>query len=102
MEDLLRMQYDGIRPAFGYPALRDHSQKELLFQLLNGEEIGVQLTESYMMQPGASVSGLYFGSKESAYFDINRIDGEQFEDYLSRNGKPAKELEQIFGSLLDR
>lgn len=102
VEDLLRMQYDGIRPAFGYPALRDHSQKELLFQLLDGEGIGVQLTESYMMQPGASVSGLYFGSKESAYFDINRIDGEQFEDYLSRNGKPAKELEQIFGSLLDR
>ena len=102
VEDLLRMQYDGIRPAFGYPALRDHSQKELLFRLLDGERIGVTLTESYMMQPGASVSGLYFGSKESAYFDINRIDGEQFEDYLSRNGKPAKELEQIFGSLLDR
>ena len=90
--EILRMKYQGIRPAFGYPSLRDHTEKERLFALLGGESIGVSLTESHMMNPGASVCGLYFASPEAKYFDINKIDQEQFDDYCRRSGKEAKEL----------
>lgn len=94
------MKYQGIRPAFGYPSLRDHTEKERLFALLGGESIGVSLTESHMMNPGASVCGLYFASPEAKYFDINKIDREQFDDYCRRSGKEAKELAAALGPIL--
>ncbi len=90
----------GIRPAFGYPSLRDHTEKEKLFALLNGHSINVSLTESFMMEPAASVCGLYFGAREAKYFDINKIDREQFEDYLKRNGRTSSELVKNLGSVL--
>ena len=98
--DLLKMKYDGIRPAFGYPSLRDHTEKEKLFDLLNGNSIGVSLTENYMMDPAASVCGLFFGSRDAEYFDVNEIDRDQFEDYLRRNGRTSRELAKSLGSIL--
>lgn len=98
--DILRTKYQGIRPAFGYPSLRDHSEKEKLFALLQGEGIGVNLTESHMMNPGASVCGLYFASAEAKYFDINKIDREQFEDYCRRRNKGKKEMAASLGPIL--
>ena len=94
------MKYQGIRPAFGYPSLRDHSEMEKLFALLQGEGIGVNLTESHMMNPGASVCGLYFASAEAKYFDINKIDREQFEDYCRRRNKGKKEMAASLGPIL--
>jgi methionine synthase (B12-dependent) (EC 2.1.1.13) len=101
IEDLFKGKYQGIRPAFGYPSLRDHTEKDKLFKLLNGNSIGVYLTESFMMEPAASVCGLYFSSGEAKYFDINKIDREQFEDYLKRNGRTSDELAKSLGSVLD-
>ncbi|KAF1086250.1 Methionine synthase [Sporotomaculum syntrophicum] len=100
LEDLFKGKYTGIRPAFGYPSLRDHTEKEKLFALLNGHSIGVSLTESFMMEPAASVCGLYFGAGEAEYFDINKIDREQFEDYLKRNGRTSSEIAKSLGSVL--
>ena len=94
------MKYEGIRPAFGYPSLRDHIEKETLFSLLNGNDIGVSLTESFMMDPGASVCGLYFSAKEAQYFDINKIDHEQFDDYCERSGRTSQELAKSLGTVL--
>ncbi len=85
MEEIHQVKYTGIRPAIGYPSLRDHSEKTKVFDLLNGEDIGVNLTENYMMYPQASECGLYFASKQSIYFDINKIDADQLNDYIERN-----------------
>ncbi|MCX7885349.1 MAG: methionine synthase, partial [Caloramator sp.] len=101
IEALLKGDYQGIRPAFGYPSLRDHSEKEKLFKLLNGESIGVSLTGNYMMEPAASVSGLYFAAKEAKYFDIYKIDREQFEDYVKRNGKSSEEVQKVLNSIIE-
>ncbi len=100
IEDLFKGECTGIRPAFGYPSLRDHTEKEKLFELLNGYGIGVSLTESFMMEPAASVCGLYFSAKEAKYFNINKIDREQFVDYLKRNGRTSDELTKSLGSVL--
>ena len=100
IEDMLRMKYEGIRPAFGYPSLRDHTEKAKLFTLLDGNSIGVSLTESFMMDPGASVCGLYFAAKEAQYFDINKIDQEQFNDYCNRSGRPSHELAKSLGTVV--
>ncbi|MCM8709545.1 methionine synthase [Clostridium sp. SYSU_GA19001] len=101
VEALLKGDYQGIRPAFGYPSLRDHSEKEKLFKLLNGESIGVSLTGNYMMEPAASVSGLYFAAKEAKYFDIYKIDREQFEDYVKRNGKTSEDVQKVLNSIIE-
>ncbi len=86
-EDLIAEKYRGIRPAPGYPAQPDHTEKATLFKLLGAEAaIGVQLTESFAMWPGAAVSGLYFSHPQSAYFGIGRIDRDQIEDYARRKG----------------
>ena len=69
-EDLIKEKYRGIRPAFGYPACPNHEEKEKLFQILEAEKIGMELTENYSMMPAASVSGLYFANKNSKYFSI--------------------------------
>jgi 5-methyltetrahydrofolate--homocysteine methyltransferase len=85
LEDILKEKYQGTRPAAGYPACPDHSEKTELFELLDVEKnIGVSLTESNMMVPGASVSGLYFSHPESKYFTVGRIGKDQLEDYAKR------------------
>ncbi len=98
--DLLKAKYRGIRPAYGYPSLRDHMEKETLFRLLDGPGIGVPLTESGMMEPPASVCGLYFGSREAEYFDIQEIDRDQFEDYLRRTGRTPQDIARSIGPLI--
>ena len=83
-DDLIEEKYRGIRPAFGYPACPDHSEKGRLFELLGARSQGLDLTESYAMTPAASVSGLYFGHPSSKYFAIQRIGLDQVEDYAKR------------------
>ena len=100
-EDLFKMNYEGIRPAFGYPSLRDHTEKEKLFELLGAEKIGVKLTRSYMMDPVSSVCGLIFAAKEATYFDINRIDKDQFDQYASRSDKSINELHIHLANVLE-
>ncbi|HEY9060492.1 MAG TPA: methionine synthase [Pseudobacteroides sp.] len=83
--DLFKGKYRGIRPAIGYPSLKDHSEKSQLFKLLNVKEnINVELTESFMMDPVASVCGLYFAHPKSRYFDLGKLGEDQFEDYALR------------------
>jgi len=93
-EDLVAEKYRGIRPAFGYPACPDHSEKGKLWQLLGAEEIGMTLTESYAMMPAAAVSGLYFAHPRSSYFAVGRIDRDQVEDYAARQGMKLAEVER--------
>ncbi len=82
--DLIAERYRGIRPAFGYPACPDHTEKATLFRLLHAEEIGIQLTESFAMTPAASVSGLYFSHPQAKYFNVGRIGRDQLADYAQR------------------
>jgi 5-methyltetrahydrofolate--homocysteine methyltransferase len=97
-EDLIREAYRGIRPASGYPACPDHTEKRILFDLLNAEEnAGIHLTESFAMWPGASVSGLYFGHPDSKYFGVGKIAKDQIEDYARRKGMPIDEVERWLG-----
>ena len=83
---LISEEYAGIRPAPGYPASPDHSEKETIFRLLDARAIGVSLTESCAMMPAASVSGIYIGHPGSFYFGVGRIDGDQLNDYAKRKG----------------
>ena len=97
-EDLIAEKYRGIRPAAGYPACPDHTEKETLFRLLDAtSNTGVELTTSYAMTPGASVSGLYFGHPESRYFTVDRVTKDQIESYAERKGKPIQEIERWLG-----
>ena len=91
---LIAEEYDGIRPAPGYPASPDHSEKRTLFRLLGAERIGVSLTESCAMMPAASVSGLYIGHPDSFYFGVGRIGRDQLQDYAGRKGMTADEAER--------
>ncbi|BCS33458.1 5-methyltetrahydrofolate--homocysteine methyltransferase [Luteitalea sp. TBR-22] len=93
-EDLVAEKYRGIRPAFGYPACPDHTEKRTLFRLLGAEAIGVSLTESCAMWPAASVSGLYFSHPQAAYFMIGRLGEDQVEDYARRKGMTREEAER--------
>ncbi len=87
IEDLLHINYRGIRPAPGYPPCPDHTDKEIIWQLLDPESrVGISLTESYMMVPVASVSGLYFAHPESKYFGVGKVAKDQVEDYAARRG----------------
>jgi len=93
--DLIAERYTGIRPAPGYPACPDHTEKQTLFALLNAEEhAGITLTESFAMMPAASVSGFYFSHPESRYFGLGRINKDQVEDYARRKSMPLKDLER--------
>jgi 5-methyltetrahydrofolate--homocysteine methyltransferase len=92
-EELISEKYRGIRPAAGYPAWPDHSEKRELFQILRAQEIGITLTESFAMFPAASVSGIYLAHPESRYFDVGRIDRAQVEDYARRRGMGLAEME---------
>ena len=93
-EDLIAERFRGIRPAFGYPACPDHSEKRKLFELLGAEDIGIALTESYAMIPAASVSGIYLGHPEARYFSVGRVGRDQVEDYAARKGMPLDEAER--------
>jgi 5-methyltetrahydrofolate--homocysteine methyltransferase len=85
-DDLIAEKFQGIRPAFGYPACPDHSLKQQLFDLLNARAIGMDLTESYAMTPPASVSGLYLWHPQARYFHIQRVNADQVADYARRMG----------------
>ena len=94
-EDLIRERYRGIRPAPGYPACPDHTEKRLLFDLLGAERhAGMQLTDSFAMYPAASVSGLYFAHPEAKYFAVGKIGRDQVEDYARRKGMAIGEVER--------
>ncbi len=94
-EDMIRERYRGIRPAPGYPACPDHTEKRTLFDLLNAEaQAGVTLTESYAMLPAAAVSGLYFAHPEAKYFAVGKINRDQVEDYATRKKLPVSEVER--------
>ena len=94
-EALIREAYQGIRPAPGYPACPDHSEKNVIFDLLDASHsIGISLTETAAMYPAASVSGWYFSHPESAYFGLGRIDRDQVTDYAGRKGMEIVEVER--------
>ena len=95
MEQLLNEQYRGIRPAPGYPACPDHTEKRVLFDLLQAEKnAGIELTENYAMTPAASIAGLYFAHPEARYFSVDRIDRDQVADYARRKGMSISEVER--------
>ncbi|APH73602.1 methionine synthase [Aquibium oceanicum] len=101
-DQLVGEPYRGIRPAPGYPAQPDHTEKETLFRLLDAErEIGVKLTESYAMWPGSSVSGLYLAHPESYYFGVAKVERDQVADYARRKGMAVEEVERWLGPILN-
>jgi len=101
-EQLIEEKYRGIRPAAGYPACPDHTEKGTLWRLLDVEEkTEIQLTESFAMWPGSSVSGLYFAHPESRYFSLGKIDRDQVEDYAQRKGMTIAEVERWLGPNLN-
>ena len=102
VDDLIAETYQGIRPAPGYPAQPDHTEKATLFSLLQAESnAGMQLTESFAMTPPASVSGLYFGHAESHYFGVGKIDRDQIEDYAARKGWDVATAERWLSPILN-
>ena len=100
-EDLIAEKYRGIRPAPGYPAQPDHTEKGTLFHLLEAERIGVKLTESFAMHPGAAVCGLYFSHPQSHYFGVGKIERDQVEDYAKRKGWSLVEAEKWLAPILN-
>ncbi|MEI8145704.1 MAG: methionine synthase [Alphaproteobacteria bacterium] len=101
-EELIQEKYRGIRPAPGYPAQPDHTEKDVLFSLLDAEKaIGVTLTESRAMWPGSSVSGLYVSHPEAEYFGVGKIERDQVEDYAARKGWPVAEAERWLAPVLN-
>ncbi|WP_406630181.1 methionine synthase [Amycolatopsis sp. WGS_07] len=94
LADLHAERFRGIRPALGYPASPDHSEKKDLFALLGAEELGIGLTESYAMTPAAAVSGLIFAHPDSRYFTVGRLGRDQMEDYAARRGEELSEVER--------
>ena len=99
-EDLLTEGFRGIRPAFGYPACPEHTEKGKLFRLLEAERQGMKLTESYAMHPGSSVSGLYLGHPQAKYFNLGLIGRDQVADYGRRKGMDQADVERWLGSNL--
>lgn len=100
IKDLFAERYQGIRPAVGYPSIPDTSMNFLLYELLDMKGIGINLTESGMMVPHASVSGFIFAHPQSRYFDIGKIDDDQLEDYARRRNKSVEELRKYLASTL--
>ncbi|PWJ59345.1 5-methyltetrahydrofolate--homocysteine methyltransferase [Dyadobacter jejuensis] len=99
-EELIKESYKGIRPAPGYPACPDHTEKRKLFDLLGAEEIGITLTESYAMYPASSVSGWYFSHPQSRYFPVGKIHKDQVVDYAHRKDMPLEEIEKWLSPVL--
>jgi len=101
-EDMVLEKYRGIRPAAGYPACPDHTEKAILWDLLDAEQhTGIQLTESFAMYPGSSVSGLYFAHPEAKYFAVGKLGKDQIEDLAQRKGMPTAEVEKWLGPWLN-
>ena len=101
-EDLIEEKYRGIRPAAGYPACPDHTEKGILWQLLDVEKnAGIKLTESFAMWPGSSVSGLYFAHPDSKYFAVGKLGSDQVEDLAARKGISVSEMERWLGPWLN-
>jgi 5-methyltetrahydrofolate--homocysteine methyltransferase len=101
-EALIAASYRGIRPAPGYPAQPDHTEKQTIFDLLDAERrAGIRLTESFAMWPASSVSGLYFAHPESRYFGVGKIERDQVEDYARRKGWPLAEAERWLAPILN-
>src|SRR6185437_13864582 len=101
-EDLILEKYLGIRPAPGYPAQPDHTEKKTLFGLLDAENnAGVKLTDSFAMWPGSSVSGFYYSNPESFYFGVGKIERDQVEDYARRKNMSAEEIERWLAPILN-
>ena len=97
-EELIRERYRGIRPAPGYPASPDHTEKQTLFDLLDVEpQTGITLTENFAMWPAASVCGIYLAHPESRYFAVGKIGRDQVEDYARRKGMPIEQVERWLG-----
>ena len=100
--DLIEEKYRGIRPAAGYPACPDHTEKGTLWRLLDVERnAGIKITESYAMWPGSSVSGLYFAHPEAKYFAVGKLNRDQVLDYHVRKGMVLQEVERWLGSYLN-
>jgi len=99
-EELIKETYSGIRPAPGYPACPDHTEKRMLFDLLQAEQLGITLTESYAMYPASSVSGWYFSHPDSRYFPVGKIFKDQVEDYARRKNMPLEEIEKWLAPVL--
>jgi 5-methyltetrahydrofolate--homocysteine methyltransferase len=101
-DEMIKEKYVGIRPAPGYPACPDHTEKHKLFSLLNAaKNAGIQLTESLAMYPAASVCGWYFSHPQSQYFGIGKIQQDQLEDYASRKNMPMEEAIRWLRPILD-
>ena len=102
LQAILKEEYTGIRPAPGYPACPEHSEKRTLFDLLQAEKnVGISLTESYMMVPAASVSGYYFAQPFSQYFNLGRVGRDQVEDYARRKGLSVDVAEKLLNQNLN-
>ncbi|MCK5137638.1 MAG: methionine synthase [Bacteroidales bacterium] len=101
IDGLFKEKYTGIRPAHGYPACPEHSEKEVLFNLLNAKKHGIRLTENYSMIPAASVSGLVFANPASRYFFVGKIEKDQVKDYARRKGMTAPQVESLLASNLN-
>jgi 5-methyltetrahydrofolate--homocysteine methyltransferase len=102
VDALIAEQYRGIRPAPGYPAQPDHTEKTTLFRLLDATaQTGIELTDSLAMTPPSSVSGLYFAHPEAHYFGVGRIDRDQVEDYARRKGMAVRDVERWLGAILN-
>ena len=101
-DELTDEEYIGIRPAPGYPACPDHTEKKILFELLNATELaGIKLTESYAMYPASSVSGFYLAHPESKYFGLGQISKDQVEDYAERKNFGIEETERWLAPVLN-
>ena len=101
-EELIHEKYRGIRPAPGYPACPDHTEKGAIWRLLDVEaNTGIQITESFAMWPGSSISGLYFAHPQSRYFTLGKIGRDQVEDYARRKGMSVAEVERWLGPNLN-
>ena len=93
-EDLIAEKYRGIRPAFGYPACPDHTEKQKLFDLLDAPAIGITLTDHYAMMPASSVSGIYLGHPDARYFGVGKVDRDQVIDYAARKRMSVVDVEK--------
>ena len=101
-EELIKEKYIGIRPAPGYPAQPDHTEKSIIFSLLEVEKnTGIKLTESLAMYPAASVCGLFFSHPEAKYFNVGKVGKDQILDYHRRKGMSVEETEKWLGSILN-
>ena len=99
-DDLVAEKYRGIRPAFGYPACPDHTEKFELFRLLDAKSVGIELTDSCAMWPASSVSGIYLSHPEAKYFNVGRVGRDQGEAYAKRKGWTQEQLEKWLSPVL--